>query len=403
MLSSPAAYAEPAKPQAASGSAQREIDEQVPAALKIIERWQSDKPQKAVRRLQIIYWTPSDREPQPKYRERISKIMLDIQAFYRKEMTRMGFGLRTIQLDLKDDGLLNIHLVKSDKPYSHYHVESGGEIRKECVPVLKADGIDADHETIVIFCNMSNYDEKAATINQNSPYYASGGKRGGTAWQVDSAILNVDLLTQRQPKVHDGQYGNISVGKYNTIFIGGVCHELGHAISLPHNKARPDQAKAWGTSLMGDGNRTYGDDRRGEGRGTFLVLADGLRLAAHPMFCGSIKGIDRKPKVQLKDVKLSPQKNSFNITAHVTSDPPAYAVIAYTDPAGGGDYDSTTSTAVPDQAGNVTINCSALKRGSGELRLVVLNASGSDINDRHYRANYTVGEDGTVEFVSAKK
>ena len=103
--------------------------------------------------------------------------MLDIQAFYRKEMMRMGFGPRTIQLDLKNDGLINIHLVKSKKPYSHYKVDSGSEIRKECLPVLKKDGIDADQETIVIFCNMSNYDEKAATINQNSPYPLRFGRQ----------------------------------------------------------------------------------------------------------------------------------------------------------------------------------------------------------------------------------
>src|SRR5690606_23776384 len=101
---------------------------------------------------------------------------------------------------------------------------------------LQAAGIEADKETIVIFCNMSNWDPKTGTMSQNSPYYASGGLRNGTAWQVDSALLDAGLLKEKEPQLRDGQYGRISVGRYNSIFVGGVCHELGHALGLPHNQ-----------------------------------------------------------------------------------------------------------------------------------------------------------------------
>ena len=43
--------------------------------------------------------------------------------------------------------------------------------------------------------------------------------------------------------MQDGEYGRISMGKHNSIFIGGVAHELGHALSLPHNKERPDEVR----------------------------------------------------------------------------------------------------------------------------------------------------------------
>lgn len=378
---------------------QQEIDQQSPAALEILKKWQNDHPERAKRTLHIIYWTPADRDPQPRYRERLTAIMLDIQNFYRTEMKRNGFGPLSINLDIGQDKLLNLHVVKGKEPYAHYGNPSGSEIRKECLPVLKAAGIDADKETILIFCNMSNYDEKAGTVNQNSPYYAGGSKRSGTGWQVDSEILDLDLLSKKEPLVRDGQYGKISVGKYNSIFIGGVCHELGHDITLPHNKARPDQTTAWGTSLMGDGNRTYGDDRRGEGRGTFLILADAMRLASHPMFCGSVKGIDiDRPKVTIERLDIVKQDNAFVFKGKVTAkDVPVYAIVGYMDPDGGGDYDSSTCTAVPDADGNFTLNCNALKTGASELRIVGLTCNGTSINDRHYRMNYIVGADGKVE------
>lgn len=215
--------------------AQSEIKPKVAAARSILDAWTAKDAVKGERKLHIILWTPNDREPAPQYRERLSAIMLDIQQFYANEMERIGFGRRTINLDLDDKKLLNIHVVKGRKPYSSYQGNSGSEIRTECLPTLRKAGINPDQETIVIFCNMSNWDEATRKITQNSPYYAGGNHAQGTAWQVDSPILNLANLADKGNHVNDGQYGHISLGRYNSIFIGGVCHELGHALGLPQS------------------------------------------------------------------------------------------------------------------------------------------------------------------------
>ncbi len=206
---------------------QDDIAAQVPAALKIVDAYHSADPVPPRRTRHVVYWTPKDREPAPQYRERLTRVLFDIREFYLKEMTRLGFGERTINLATDDDGLLTIHLVRGTHPYARYRVESGAEIRQECLPVLKQAGIEASQETIAIFCNMSNWDPKAGTMSQNGPYYASGGLRNGTAWQIDSPLLDPGLMAKKEPLLRDGQYGKISVGRYNTIFVGGVCHELG--------------------------------------------------------------------------------------------------------------------------------------------------------------------------------
>jgi hypothetical protein len=52
-------------------------------------------------------------------------------------------------------------------------------------------------------------------------------------------------------------------------------------------------------------------------------------------------------------------------------------VIAYCDPEGGKNYDSTTATAIPNSQGEFVLNCTDLKPGKkGVLRLVVLHANG---------------------------
>lgn len=385
---------------------EEEITTQAPAALAILDAWQNDRPERAERAVHLVYWTPKDREPAPRYRERLSAVFEETRHFFAREMERNGLGPRTIRLVKEADGLCRIHLVRGTEPYAAYDVESGARIRRECVPVLRAAGLDPDKETIVIFCHMANWDPEKRVMSQNSPYYASGSHQKGTAWQVDSPLLDLALLATREPLLRDGQYGNISPGRYNSIFIGGVIHELGHALGLPHNRERPDQGALWGTALMGSGNRTYGEQLRGEGKGTFLTLGEALRLASHPMFSGSVKGFDLPPNARLSEVKFEAREKSFLFSARVTADPPVYAIIGYLDPAGGSNYDATTVTTLPDSEGRFTLDCRALRPGkSAFLHVIVAQANGAMSSFNSFgsepRFPYFVARDGTVDLTAA--
>lgn len=353
---------------------------QAHSALKIISDWRGEQPISGQRTLKIAYWSPADRAPQPEYQQRLSTILKDIEGFYRKEMQRNGFGSLSLKFDKDAKDSIQIIPVTGKKNYSEYNVQSGREILSDVAAEMAKHGVDTKTETVVIFCNMSNWDAEKRTVNQNSPYYAWGHSSAGAAWQVDSPILNLADLTNMKDRVRDGQYGDITLGKYNTIFIGGVAHELGHAFGLPHTKERPDEEQ-FGIALMGNGNRAYGNDLRKDGKPAFLSFGHALRLATHPMFSGVTQKMTEPVSFGYEDLKYGTDGENVIITGRVKSNIPTYAVIAYADPEIGQDYDAMNHVTIPDTEGNFTIKCPIKNfdryNGKGNIRLVSYFANGA--------------------------
>lgn len=365
------------------------------AARRILDRWHGDAAEPGDRRLQVICWRTKDREFAAGHRERLDRILTHIQGFYRAEMERHGLGTRTIRLDRDADGRLVVHEVVAPGTFADYEGRDGGRIRDECRPVLRERGIDIDRETIMIFTNLADWDPTALTFRHKSPYYAGGDHRAGTAWQLDSPELDIANLPLVEPLVLDAQYGRISLGRHNSIFIGGIAHELGHALGLPHCQERDDEA-ARGTALMGSGNRTYGEELRGEGKGSFLTLAHALRLASHPQFSGSVKGLGAEPRAEFLDLeaRTAADARAFTIRGRVAGAIPVYALVGYLDPEGHDDYDARTVTAVPDADGRFELECTPLVPGkAASLRIVACHANGATSRLAH---PYTVADDGTV-------
>src|SRR5262245_53354101 len=85
---------------------------QAALALKILERFHGTNAGAAPRKLHIAYFTPSDRDPEPRYHERLSAIMEDIRAFYREGMEKAGFGPKTFEFARDAERKPVIHVVK---------------------------------------------------------------------------------------------------------------------------------------------------------------------------------------------------------------------------------------------------------------------------------------------------
>jgi len=285
--------------------------------------------------LRVVYFHPADVEPQGNHQERITRIMLDIQDFYRSEMKRTGFGDWTFPLEMKGDELA-IHLVKGQKPAAQYRHESGGDVRREVQAAL-TDRVNLDREYVLIFNGMCR------KLGENryffhAPYYGDSrsNHRRGLCHVADCELMDTLYLTDVKNRIqYEEHYGkrDQTLAEFNSFYLGGIAHELGHGLGLPHNREKKWDKQRFGTALMGGGNLTYRRERW-DGKGSFLTLASCTRLASHPLFTGSNRGRDVDAQSAIASLEFDAHRQTLLVRGQLRTNVDAYAVIAYTNPRG---------------------------------------------------------------------
>lgn len=327
--------------------------------------------------LRIVYFRPLDVKPQKDYEARITRVMLDIQQFLKVEMARYGFKDAILPLEMKADKV-RIHMVVGKNGAEGYSHKAGNKVKGEMREALKKD-FALDDEFVLVFHGMCRIDGERK-YHFYAPYYGDRGSnhQRGLCHVADCEILDPKLLTDTKRRMsyteHYGEYKQ-SVAGFNTKYLGGVAHELGHGLSLPHNSQTQDERRDIGTALMGQGNHTYRKEIWSKSKGSFLTFASAIRLASHPLFTGSDHERSKVAKAAINKVKFDGEGKVLTITGSVNSTPAPYAVIAYVDPEGGGDYDAV-ATAVPVVDGKFKIDAACIKSGAHQLRLVVCQPNG---------------------------
>jgi len=384
--------------------------EQAKVILKAVRSWQGKKDKDAGKKLRVAYFHPKDRKPLKDHVSRWNGIMNDVQDFYRSEMKRLGYGEVLLGLE-RENGKLKLHEVSGkDKDDGSYTYKSGGKIKGEVFNALQAKGINPQEETILIVCGLSKTEGKKVTIY--SPYYGMGANHiYGLCFTADMDWLTIDGLrpdptkTILQVKEHRG-YEPFTLARFNTTYVGGAIHELGHGMSLPHNHATKNEATR-GTALMGAGNYTYRKEWRDEGKGSFLTHSSALRLLVHPLFSGTTKQCKESPKAKYGNINLSHTEGKIHIRGNIGSAIPAVAMIAYNDRENKGqrgymvnnDYDATTWTSVVSPGKEFRIEIGDLREGNHQIRLLSVHANGATVTKRmHYSMKA-----GVPDFTRAKK
>jgi hypothetical protein len=279
---------------------------------------EGSKPNGAV--LRLVYFHAADREPLADYAARADRILTDISAFYRDGMEQR-FGVKTDGLPLEhNEGKLVIHMVRGRHPAEHYQHESGdetwGEIRKAL-----AGKFDAEREHVLVLYGLCERAEDGRYIF-TAPYYGAGwsDQRRGLCHAADCELLDPLLLTAKdKPFVFTEHYyprREMSVATFNSWYLGGIAHELGHGLGFPHDNGGPGEMPK-GVALMGGGNLHYREELWGGQNASYLSLATALRFAAHPLVTQSDKARWQTADATFENLSASAAAGKLRLTGKV--------------------------------------------------------------------------------------
>jgi len=318
----------------------------------------------------VVYFVPDGMEPHEGYVDRLDRVMTEVQNFYREGMKSHGYGEKTFALQRDEQGKLIVHRVDGEEGKDAYGRNSHGKIYREIVQTFAAAGKPTRDRVYMMITPLLIWDGDRAI--EHGPYVGGGSHLGGAASSYDDPLLGPENLSSKEPGAY--YHRPVSVGQFNSHYIGGIAHELGHAFSLPHVcQKRTDRA----TALMGSGNHTYGNNLRGQGTGTFLTANSAMFLRDIRAFAGDIENARTSPEFKLNELSADFVNGVLTLTGQVETKTRTFGLAAFNDgDRRSGNYDSVGWTCGVDEDGRFELKIGEFYPGGYELRLVFCHEGG---------------------------
>lgn len=272
-------------------------------------------------KLNVIYFVPTDMDTVTNYKRRLSDILFNFQEFVANNMDREGFGRKSFGLATDSNGLVDIITIRAQNAKSNYTSDNYGNITTEINSYFTThpEQNRGLHNLIIT----PRYDQDLNN-SANNPFFGSGRN----CFAIDYPQMAISYLGQ-----------NTFYGNKATTYIGGLNHELGHGLNLPHNKQTVSMGAVYGTALMGSGNYTYGKTP------TFLSAASCSILSANQLFSTVTRSDWYNSQLfGFKSYKSEIVGNTFVISGRISGGTvPVAQITAYHDPTPYGanqDYDA---------------------------------------------------------------
>lgn len=169
----------------------------------------------------------------------------------------------------------------------------------------------------------------------------------------------------------------MTVGQFNSKYLGGIAHELGHALGLFHDHGCIDEPNT-ATSLMSIGNFHYREPLHGGKQSAYLARTAALSLPSHPLLTGTNRERWSDPRAVFDDLKLEADGPRMRVHGQVKASIPAYAVVAYVWTMQGDEHFARPYPVVLTEEGHFDLLLSGLKKTHAyALRLVSFHVNGA--------------------------
>ena len=239
--------------------------------------------------------------------------------------------------------------------------------------------MEPDREHLLVFYALCRKESDGRYVF-DAPYYGVGSQRSGLCHAADCELLDPALLTDTKRKIvyTEHYYPRVeeTVARFNTKYIGGTAHELGHGLGLSHDDGSGPE-RPFGALLMGIGNLNYRQDVWGGGPPAYLARASALRLLSHPLITGSDRGRWDKAGASFESLVFSTSGVQLRIEGTITGPVPTYAVVAYVWPISHKTDHAARTFPVLAKGGGFTLDLDGLRPDTYHLKLLGLQANGA--------------------------
>lgn len=257
--------------------------------------------------LNIVMFVPTDNPALSDYKTRLSTLFIHFQNWIHNEMSRYGYssylGLPVDQLT----GLVKIIEIpaagaQADYPYSSV---SANKIINEINTFRTNNPTQFSSNNHYLVLLPARIDGSGS-----QPFFGYGR----FCFAVDNSSMSVN-----------------GIPNPNSDYLGGMLHELGHGLNLPHNHAKYiSEEPLLGTALMGSGNYSFS-----KGLPTFLTESSAAILNRNEVFQSAVTFIT---PYQIPTYTVQPKFNIDNsqqkifISGSYNSSLPVSDILIYMDP-----------------------------------------------------------------------
>jgi len=265
--------------------------------------------------LNVIYFVPKDLTALPDYERRLSELLLWAQNWVKQQMANSGYPNKTFGMFTNADKTrIRIITVYGSKTKDQYpYLGGNGAVYEEVNAYFTANpSLKKSMHNLII---LPYYKVEADGTLSGGPFYGTGRD----CYALDYEGMDIKNLGKTD-----------AAGRVFSAWFGGMVHELGHGLNLPHNRQKVSENNdpQKGMSLMWAGNGTLGISP------TFLTATDCAILNVNQVFNPGTDIYYGPATASITRIHASYEASSSSIllSGRFTSSVPVNSVVYYNDP-----------------------------------------------------------------------